>query len=640
MALLAVNNLKKSFVVRTLFENVSFEIDTNDHVGFIGRNGTGKTTLFKILLGLEEYDEGSVYRNKGIKMASMEQTVLSSNSTLYESVLEVFNPLMQLENEIESINTRIENDSGDNLEKLVDKQQRLHERYEREGGLIYKSITRSTLLGLGFLENELSQPLSTMSGGQQNKAQLAKLLLSGSELLLLDEPTNHLDINSVEWLEEFLKSYKGAYIVISHDRYFLDKVTNKTMELSNGHISVSNGNYSRHMELKESENEVLRRKYLNTQKEIRRIYGIVEQQRRWGQAHNFVTAEAKLKQIERLKSTLVEPEKEESSIHFAFKADAVGGNDVLLTKGLSKNYGEKNLFKNADIHIRKGERVFLLGANGCGKTTLLKIITNKEHPSGGTYTIGSKVKIGFYDQTMSGLNGSNTALDEIWNEYPHLSQTEVRSALASFLFRGDDVLKNVEMLSGGEKARIQLLKIMLSGSNFLVLDEPTNHLDIASREALESALEEYDGSMLVVTHDRYLINRIADRILSMENGEIVEYIGGYDEYQEARNAENNNNQEIVSEEKTEKSNDYKMRKEKRSAINKASGEVKRIEQKISNAEQELENIEKEMAKPEVAIDYKKVAELSKNAEDIKETISSLYEEWEKASELLEELENS
>ncbi len=633
MAILAASGISKSYSARLLFEGVSFEIAPKDRVGLVGVNGCGKTTLFRILTGEEAADSGSVMKQKEAKIGFMRQNVENTADTLYESVLSAFGGLIRTEEELERVSAEISAGNG-HIAALISRQQQLNERYQREGGLTFRSRVRSTLTGLGFVEDEFDKPLSKMSGGQRNKAQLAKMLLSGADLLLLDEPTNHLDIESVTWLEDFLKGYPGAFVVISHDRYFLDKVTNRTLEIKNGRLTATNGNYSRHVELTSTQNEILRRHYANQKKEIHRLEGVVEQQRRWGQAHNFITAEAKLKQIERLKSELVAPEKDTSSIHFKFTARETGGNDVLMCDSLSKSYN-RPVFKNASMHIRKGERAFLLGPNGCGKTTLMKIITGREAPDTGTVRLGARVQPGYYEQTMTSLDPASTALEEIHSAYPRMDLTDVRSALAAFLIRGDDVFKEVGTLSGGEKARIQLLKLMLSGANLLLLDEPTNHLDISSREALEAALEDYEGTMLIITHDRYLVNRMADRILYMEPDGLAEYIGGYDDYLEAAAKKPKPAQEEQS--KPEKVNGYKAQKERQSLINRASGAVRRAEERIAAAEGELAAINERLASPAVASDYVKSAELAKAAEQKQHDIEQLYSVWEDAQQALDEL---
>ena len=534
MPLLAVRNLTKSFVTRVLFSGISFEVDTGDHIGFVGVNGCGKSTLFRILLGEERYDEGDIYFGSETKIGSMTQSVTDADKSLYEYTLEVFSELMGIEDELELISRELNSDCGEaRRERLIDRQHRLTSRYDDLGGTTYRARTRSTLLGLGFTEEELDRSANTFSGGQRNKAQLARLLLSNSNLLLLDEPTNHLDIRAIEWLEGFLGSYRGAFIVISHDRYFLDKVTNRTIELKDRRLLITAGNYSRHIELRSTARELERRRYMRTQREIKRIEGIIEQQKRWNQERNYVTAASKQKQADRLRATLVEPERDSASIHFTFKARTVSGNDVIAAKKLGKSFDGKPVFHGVDMLVRKGEKVFILGDNGCGKTTLLNILAGKLRPTEGSFYLGAHVEPAYYEQTMTSLKAENTVLEEVWDRYyTTIPRKDMCNALAAFLFRGDDIDKPVSMLSGGELARVQLLKLMLTGSNLLLMDEPTNHLDIDSREALEAALEEYDGTMLIVTHDRFLINHIATAVLAFDPNTktFVRYEGDYDFY--------------------------------------------------------------------------------------------------------------
>ncbi len=636
MLLVQVNQIKKSFVDSLLFEDVSFEIRDKDRIGLVGVNGSGKTTLFKMITGLERPDEGAVYKSKEAAVSTMDQALDNSSLSLFDYTLYIFRRLIDIERELDEVSLKIEQNSGD-IESLIQRQHALSSQYELMGGFTYRSRTRSTLKGLGFKDEEFGQGINTMSGGQRNKAQLAKVLLSGANLLLLDEPTNHLDIESTQWLEEFLCGYAGAYVVISHDRYFLDKVTNRTLELKNNKLFVTDGNYSAHVNHMSTQNEILLRHYRNTQREIRRIQGIVEQQKRWGQERNFVTAASKMKQIERLRKTLIEPERDEKSVRFRFQVPQGGGNDVLTVSEVAKSYGNKRVFANVSLHIRRGERVFLLGANGCGKTTLLRLIMRKENADAGEAMFGAKVKPGYYDQTMAALEPDNTVLEEMHREYPLMNLTELRTALGAFLFRGDDVLKEVGCLSGGERARVQLLKLMLSETNFLILDEPTNHLDIASREALETALEDYEGTMLVVTHDRYLVNRLADRILYMDSKGITEYIGGYDDCISERSRFEQSRQ---SSREPEKPNQYKERKEFQSAVNQVKGRLKRCEQEITCAEEELANIERLLSEPENASDYVKAGELARAADKKRIDIERLYEKWAQAQESLEKMEKS
>ena len=635
MSILAAFGLKKTYVTRTLFEGVSFELGPRDKVGLVGVNGSGKTTLFKLLTGEEAPDEGSVSVNRETRLGATKQSVDGLTDTVYAATLQVFSPLIQIEQELDQINSRIAVGES-NLDSLIKRQTVLRERYEFDGGLTYESRTRSTLLGLGFTEAELNKELSSMSGGQRNKAQLARLLLSGANLLLLDEPTNHLDIDSIAWLEDYLRAYNGAFIVISHDRYFLDRVTNRTFELKNERLTVSEGNYTRHLELQQNEQESLRRVYYRTQKEIRRLEGVVEQQRRWGQEHNFVTAASKLKQIDRLKATLIAPEKEPEGIRFHFTAREAGGNEVIVVDELAKSY-EKPIFKNASFLVRKGERAFLLGPNGCGKTTLLRIIMGREQANKGTTRFGAHVKSGYYEQTMHSLHDENTVLGEIWDEYPRLSHTEARNALAAFLFRGDDVNKTVSMLSGGEKARVQLLKLMLSGSNLLLLDEPTNHLDIASREALEDALTDYDGTMLVVTHDRYLVNRLADRILYMTENGVEEFVGGFDDFWETYQERRAQAEKDNAPKKQERPNLYKEQKDKQAALARASGELRRVEKLVTDAEEEIASLDEQLIDPAIASDYLLAIELGTKADEKRTELTALYAAWEDAQRNYDEL---
>lgn len=634
MIVLSGNDISVSFGGETLFHDVNFRLEENGRAGLVGVNGCGKTTLMHVINGRQEAETGGISKAAGIKLGCMEQYVIrDDNITLYDEVLEIFRPLIDTENELADIAVAI--DTGDHSEQTLSRQMQLQERFEREGGLTYKSMTCSALVGLGFSEDDFNKPISVMSGGQKSKAQLAKLLLSGSNILLLDEPTNHLDITACEWLEKFLTEYKGAYIVISHDRYFLDKVTDTTFEMENRTLREYKGNYTRYLKLKAEAREAQQRVYDRTVKEINRIEGIVEQQKRWGQEHNFITAASKQKQADRLKETLEKPEDLPEAIKFTFRAKEGGANDVLTAKGLSKSFDGTVVFTNAELDIKKNTTTFILGENGCGKTTLLKILTGEYQADSGEYKFGNNIQFGYYDQAQTDLDPSKTVIDEVWDRYPGMTQTQVRSALAQFLFKGDDVFKNVGKLSGGEKARVSLLKLMLSKANMLLLDEPTNHLDIHSREALENALASYGGTLLIVSHDRYLINKLADRIVWLGKTGTVNIDGNYDRYIELKGAKAQSEQAVQVKAAEGKKNDYKERKERESTLRKLSGALKRCEQAIDEIGLKTAELAQQMSQPEIATDYEKTSALAQEIEALKEKEEALTAEWMELSEQIE-----
>lgn len=634
MIVLSGNDISVSFGGETLFHDVNFRLEENGRAGLVGVNGCGKTTLMHVINGRQEAETGGISKAAGIKLGCMEQYVIrDDNITLYDEVLEIFRPLIDAENELADIAVAI--DTGDHSEQTLSRQMQLQERFEREGGLTYKSMTCSALAGLGFSEDDFNKPISVMSGGQKSKAQLAKLLLSGSNILLLDEPTNHLDITACEWLEKFLTEYNGAYIVISHDRYFLDKVTDTTFEMENRTLREYKGNYTRYLELKAEAREAQQRVYDRTVKEINRIEGIVEQQKRWGQEHNFITAASKQKQADRLKETLEKPEDLPEAIKFTFRAKEGGANDVLIAKGLSKSFDGTAVFTNAELDIKKNTTTFILGENGCGKTTLLKILTGEYQADSGEYKFGNNIQFGYYDQAQTDLDPSKTVIDEVWDRYTGMTQTQVRSALAQFLFKGDDVFKNVGKLSGGEKARVSLLKLMLSKANMLLLDEPTNHLDIHSREALENALASYGGTLLIVSHDRYLINKLADRIVWLGKTGTVNIDGNYDRYIELKEAKAQSEQAVQVKAAEGKKNDYKERKERESTLRKLSGALKRCEQAIDEVGLKTAELAQQMSQPEIATDYEKTSALAQEIEALKEKEEALTVEWMELSEQIE-----
>lgn len=634
MSLINVNNLSISFSESDILKEVTFQVEPKDKIGLIGANGAGKTTLFKILTKEYLQNDGSVIISKDAKIGYMEQHACAeSEKNVIDELMSVFTYLYDIERELNSIEGRLHTNS-DSLDELLDRQHFLTNRYEQLGGLTYKSRARSALFGIGFKESEFTLPCSLLSGGQRSKLSLCKLLLCGADLLLLDEPTNHLDIESVRWLEGWLADYNGTFIVISHDRYFLDKVTNRTFEIERSRLYSENRNYSGYIKLKEERLKTLQREYDNTMKEVHRIEGIIEQQRRFNRERNYITIASKQKSIDRLLEDLEAPEKELKGIHFSFSTDKVSGNDVLICSGIEKNFDNKKLFKNVDLTVKRGERVFIVGENGSGKSTFLKVILGKMSRDGGRITLGTGIKIGYFDQTLAELSNGKTVLDEVWDSYKQMTETEVRSALAAFLFKGEDVYKQMNKISGGEKARVALLKLMLSKSNLLILDEPTNHLDIKSREALEKAFDTYDGTMIVVSHDRYFINRLATRILRLHHDGADSYNGNYDFYVEHMLERNI---EITEKATKPKENSYKKQKELESEIRKTKGKISRAEAEIDKFDELIESLQNEINNPENGADYEKILTLTDELNKAVQLQEDKMNEWQVLCEKLEEL---
>lgn len=638
MAILTVNHITQSFGETTILEDVTFEMQKGERIGLVGVNGSGKTTLFKVLTGEYTPDEGSAVYSKETVLGYMEQHVCRDfQKTALEEVLTVFAPLLKMERELEDLSALLsKNPPEEELNRLIERQTALNDRFVDLGGLTCRSRARSALMGLGFTEEQLSNRVGVLSGGQKAKLQLAKMLLGGANLLLLDEPTNHLDINAVEWLEDFLKNYSGSYIVISHDRYFLDKVTSRTLELQNKRLDSFKGNYTRYLALREEKRKAQERVYESTQKEIKRIEGIIEQQRRWNQERNYVTIASKQKQIDRLEATLEKPEQDPDSIRFQFHASRRSGDDVLTAEGLSLSFdGEDALFRNVDLEIKRGEKIFLIGPNGCGKTSLFKILLGQYLQDSGTVRIGAGVDVGYYEQSQLSLHDEKEVIDEIWDLHPTMTQTEVRNALAVFLFKGEDVFKPVGGLSGGERARVLLLKLMLSKANFLLLDEPTNHLDIGSCEALEDALSGYDGTLFVVSHDRYLINKLADKVYVLSKDGAALYHGNYDFYLEKRQQQLEAAPQAAPPPKV---NAYKLRKERESELRRKKSALSRLEREIEETDETLAALEARLSDPEISADYEAVTETSAQIAALHEQADALLAEWTALSEELEQLQ--
>ena len=623
MSVINAYDLTFGFLDSTLFSSAAFDIEENDRVGLIGANGTGKTTLFKLICGEYEPNSGSLFLSKNTKTGFAEQFACAdSDKTVYDELMTVYAPLFRIESELEALHSEIERNPSP---ELIEKQSALTEKFQSDGGLTFRSMGRSTLIGLGFGESDFNKSVRDLSGGQRTKLSLGKLLLSDANLILLDEPTNHLDIKSVEWLEDFLKKYNGTAVIISHDRYFLDKVTNKTMEIRHKKISIRKGNYSQYIKLRDEQILSDKRRFDNQMKEIKRIEGIIEQQKRFNQERNYITIASKEKQIERLKDDLPETDANIPVMKLDFSVNSESGNEVIIADSLEKSYDGKTLFKNVTLDIRKGERVFLIGPNGCGKSTLLKSLIGRVYPDKGYSKFGANVKPGYYDQEQRGLNLPKSVLQEVYDRFPNFTITQLRGYLAGFLFRGDDINKLMSELSGGERARVALLELSFSHPNLLILDEPTNHLDIESREVLEDALENYDGTMLCVSHDRYFINRLATKILAFDGTNIEPFDGNYDDYVNKVMSE-----QTAKAPAEKKVNEYQLRKELESAQRKRQTKIKKLEQSIAELDIQKEDIQNQLN--ESSSDYESVLALTSRLDELTKQQELLYEEWMNLSE--------
>ncbi|WP_313561424.1 ABC-F family ATP-binding cassette domain-containing protein [Ruminiclostridium cellobioparum] len=635
MIVLNCNNIGFSYGTDTIIKNISFSLQENDKAGLVGVNGAGKSTLFKIITGELHQEEGDLFISKDLVLGYLRQNAaLNTENTLWEELLEVFDRLVSMEGTIKKIEKEISiTTDQDKLDSLMKEYGKLTERFAYLGGFEYNSRIRGVLRGLGFLDSEFDSKVNILSGGQKTRLALAKVLLEEPDILLLDEPTNHLDIAAVEWLEDYLKSYKKCLLIISHDRYFLDSVTNKTIEIENKTSTFYNTNYSGYVKQKAVNREIQEKHYLLQQKEIARQEAIIEQQRRFNRERNIIAAESRLKALDRM-VRLDKPQEAPDKVRMKFNQAMTSGNDVLELDSVSKAYGDKKLFDNISFKIRKAERVFLLGPNGCGKSTLLKILAGRLAASSGKFNFGAKVDMGYYDQEMEDLNEDNTVLDEVWSVNQKLIQTEVRSALAAFLFSGEDVFKKISVLSGGEKSRVSMLKLIFSEANFIILDEPTNHLDINSREILEAALADYEGTMLIVSHDRYFIDKLATRIIDIGVKPPVDCIGNYT-YFASHYKKNASMQNAASEANpiSEAKQSRIATKEERSRIRKLEKQLADTEKEIASVEKRLSDIDNEMV--EAATDHMKLIELSEEKNSKERSLEELYAVWAEVTEQLE-----
>ena len=639
--ILSCSNITKSFGDKHILKQVSFHLEDHEKAAIVGINGAGKTTLLKIMIGEMAADEGVVALSKGTTIGYLAQHQdLDSENTIYEALLEVKRPVIEMEERIRSLELKMHSASGDALEAMLAEYSRLNHAFELADGYAYKSEVTGVLKGLGFSEDEFTKPINTLSGGQKTRVSLGKLLLTKPDVLLLDEPTNHLDMESIAWLETYLKSYAGSVIIVAHDRYFLDRVVTKIVELDNGIGTMFSGNYSAYSDKKAMLRDAKIRAYLNQQQEIRHQEAVITKLKSIRRAES---REKMLDKIERVEK----PVDIDDSMDIRLEPDVISGNDVLTVRELSKSFDAQPLFSHVDFDIRRGERVAIIGNNGTGKTTLLKIINGLLEADSGEIRLGSKVHIGYYDQEHQVLHMDKTLFEEIQDTYPDMNNTQIRNTLASFLFTGDDVFKLIRDLSGGERGRVSLAKLMLSDANFLLLDEPTNHLDITSKEILESALCRYTGTVLYVSHDRYFINRTATRILDLTSQSLINYIGNYDYYLEkkddveaafaARNAAGQTpagtpDRDFGSSSASGIKLDWKAQKEEQARIRKRQNALKKTEDSIHALETRDSEIDGLLSQEEVYTDVDRLMELNREKEEIARQLEELYGRWEELAE--------
>lgn len=669
--ILSCSNICKSFGENDILKQVSFHIEDHEKAAIVGINGAGKSTLLKVLIGKLNADDGVVTWAKGASIGYLAQHQdLEGAETIYDALLEVKKPVIQMEARIRSLELEMKSASGDELETKLSEYSRLNHEFEMADGYSYQSEITGVLKGLGFTEDEFSKPITALSGGQKTRVSLGKLLLTKPDILLLDEPTNHLDMESIAWLETYLRNYSGAVIIVAHDRYFLDRVVTKIIELDMGHCTVFSGNYSAYSDKKAMLRDAAIRAYLNQQQEIRHQEAVIAKLKSFNREKSIKRAESREKMLDKIER-LEKPTQANDSMDIRLEPDVVSGNDVLTVTDLSKSFDTQTLFTNMDFEIKRGERVAIIGNNGTGKTTLLKIINGIIPADSGQIRLGSKVHIGYYDQEHQVLHMDKTLFQEIQDTYPNMNNTQIRNTLAAFLFTGDDVFKLIRDLSGGERGRVSLAKLMLSDANFLLLDEPTNHLDITSKEILESALNRYTGTVLYVSHDRYFINRTATRILDLTDGSFINYIGNYDYYLEKKEdveaafaarqmAEAGNNRtagangtqaqsvSAVSGVSSASSQapmtasaagsladgkmDWKAQKEEQARLRKRQNELKKVEDKIHELETRDGEIDELLSQEDVYTDVSRLMELNKEKESIQKELEVLYEKWEELAE--------
>ena len=632
--ILSCNNISKSFGTDVIIKSCSFNIEDHEKAAIVGINGAGKSTLLKIITGIEPADTGLVTLAKDKTLGYLaQQQNLGSDNTIYDELLSVKQYILDMEKELRSIEKRMNTADGDELENLMKKYSDLNHRFEMENGYAYKSEITGVLKGLGFSEEDFTLNVNTLSGGQKTRVALGKLLLAKPDIILLDEPTNHLDMESIRWLENYLLNYNGAVLIVAHDRYFLDKIVSKIIELDNGVATVFSGNYTDYAAKKAILRNMKLKEYLNQQREIKHQEDVITKLKQFNREKSIKRAESREKMLDKIE-IIDKPQELNDKMNIKLEPNVVSGNDVLTISGLSKSFDDVTLFDNIDIEIKRGERVALIGNNGTGKTTILKLINGIIEPDSGSIYLGAKVNIGYYDQEHHVLDPDKTIFDEIRDAYPDLNNTQIRNTLAAFLFTNEDVFKYIRDLSGGEKGRVSLAKLMLSNANFLILDEPTNHLDIVSKEILENALNNYTGTVLFVSHDRYFINAAATRIIELSNKTVVNYIGNYDYYLEKRDilsAKPINTVSSADIEHAKKAADSKAswqeEKIKQAQLKKIKNELKRTEERIANIEERIDELDNMYADPAISSDTAKLMEIHTEKEELSKELDKLYDRW-------------
>ncbi len=635
--ILSCQNISKAFNEETILKGVSFHIEDYEKAAIVGINGAGKTTLLRIIVGELAPDEGLITLSRGKTFGYLSQNQnVNSDNTLYDEMRGAKADVIALEEKIRETELSMKQASGHKLDELMEAYSRLTHAFELAGGYAYKSEITGVLKGLGFAETDFSKQISTLSGGEKTRTALGKLLLLKPDLIILDEPTNHLDLNSIAWLETYLLNYKGAVLIVSHDRYFLDKIAGKIIEIDQTRATSYTGNYSDYAVKREKLRSAALNAYFKQQQEIRHQEAVIEKLRSFNREKSIKRAESREKLLQKM-DVLEKPTEAATDIHMTLTPRVVSGNDVIHIEGLSKSFGSRQLFSDIDMDIKRGEHVAVIGDNGTGKTTILKIINGLLDADAGTITLGTNVHIGYYDQEHHVLHMDKTLFDEISDEYPYLNQTEIRNTLAAFLFTGDDVYKRIGDLSGGERGRLSLARLMLSEANFLILDEPTNHLDITSKEILEDALNSYEGTVLYVSHDRYFINRTASRILDLKEKTLTGYLGNYDYYLEKKEASSKAlpSWSVSSSGKdaapSENKLDWQAKKEQQAKARKKENDLRKCEEAISALEKRIAGVESDMLLPENATNAAKLQELAGKLEEMNGELLGLYEKWEALS---------